>query len=641
MSLVHADPIALTASAPLGAKACLGSAGAVQEGYRPRLENGKYGTCVVTGCDDSHDLVQSKCRPLQKAYFDVPSKVIVMAPGEIKTIQIKTLKPVSSGSIGISSGGSADITVDGSASFENESSKSITITAGNLTEEDFLNINMVNATGKIAIKGNQSLTVKVIPQGLPKLTSIALDKASPTTADSNVTLNLSFSKSFSQNASTKLNFQVSGQKSLIQGSPKTVTVVVSKGQKTASISLPLSGETSNSPVRLTLNAQAQGRLDLNGQNPYQEFSVAPAGSNSPQGAIPALSGVDVLVRYSRVDFAPSLNVKFLSKTNSDQSVSFSRTLAQGLFLPSPVPSVQAGNFIYTLGMVLDSQFQANLAMFRYPVSASGDIQPDVLILESAIAQPPIVGLFEDNQKIYAAVQDGSVLPALFIVDEASFSSQKIVLDENGGTAYSLSVKNGQAYVGGVASSTSSYTMPDQSTLDIYPGVYWQVDLATAQVTRVMPTNGDGNPAFEAILGLGVGSQGQMLLSGYGIRLLDQGNGNFYPYEGRVAFNGMQEITYPSDAGYNTLQAGLDVIAGDDIYAPGNDGRVFKNGSVLYEGLGNQFSSMSVIGDDLYIIKTDSQGMLQIVKNGQNEGTSILYSDNGWSVNNLALRAKAP
>lgn len=196
-----------------------------------------YGPCVATLCDDSHDLAQGKCRPLQKAFFNVPSKTIVMKPGETKALEVKTLKPVSQGLLLVSAtDSSVSVENNGAVSFENQAAKTIQVTAGDVAEETAVNLSLENVSGKIDVRPGSILTVKIIPQGLPKLTAMALDKASPSTSDQSVNLNLSFSKSFSQSASTKLNLKVSGDKSVLADATlKTITAVVGKGQKSARV----------------------------------------------------------------------------------------------------------------------------------------------------------------------------------------------------------------------------------------------------------------------------------------------------------------------------------------------------------------------------------------------------------------------
>lgn len=279
--LAHADPISLTSPLPDGvlqARTCMGQAGAVLEGYRPRLENGQYGPCVITKCGDAYDLVQGKCRPVQKAFFNVPSKTIVLKPGETKVISIQTKKPVSEGSLSLQTD-SNDLTLSSNTvNFSNESEKFITLTAAPVQEESLVHLNLQKGSGKIDVQVGQQLIVKIEPDGLPKLKSFSLSKETPSTDDQSVNLTLSFSKPFSQVADTKLTFDISGNKALLaQANVRKITLVVAKGASGAVLSVPLSQTASQQKVRFTLNSQALSKMDLNGQEAYKEFLIEASG----------------------------------------------------------------------------------------------------------------------------------------------------------------------------------------------------------------------------------------------------------------------------------------------------------------------------------------------------------------------------
>lgn len=617
----HASPITLTDPLPDGvtqAKACIGQAGAVQEGFRPLLQNGQYGPCVPTACGDGYDLSNGKCRPLQKAYFDVPSKVILMAPGESKTIDIKTNKPVSSGSIGISSGGSPDITVDGLVTFENESSKTITVTAGDLQEEDFLNINMVNATGKIAIKGNQSLTVKVIPQGLPKLTSIALDKASPTTADQNVTLTLNFSKSFSQSASTKLNFKVSGDKQALgQSAQKTVSVVVAKGQKTASVQIPLSGQPSNGPVTLNLNEQSRARINLTRQGDLPlSFSVAPAANNS-----------SVYLGYSRsVNFVPT---PFINKDSIDQGFWAQLTQATGASSAYFYKLFSTGSDVYTAvtltGQTGDAfRILKNGSDFQtFPshwLGGSTAAMPDTLVVTSG----PNPSTYMYNYYYKNVIKNGSLL-----------------LDGDGIPVSIPAIDGRQTIMGTVADTTKAYafgTGMDFNTYVDYPYV-WDMDTGS---TTVLST-----PGYElgGAVECGSFSDGTIVYGGY---VNTAGWSDYLP---AIWINGNLHIV-GSEFGFiqKVYKANGVVYAAGYSYRYQPDGSIEWHHSVLWVGdaapvdikYNNDWVTVRdlvVKGQDVYMAitpgynqSTDSE--IAILKNG-----TPVFSDTGSGMHFVGLGLK--
>lgn len=260
-----ASPITLTNPLPDGvtqARACMGQAGAVQEGYRPLISGHSYGACIATACGDGYDLSQDKCRPVQKAFFQEP-KILILNAGDSYTLKIKTNKNVSQGELAVTSdNGDLSLENGGIVSFANQNFNTLQITAPNVTQETVFNLTLSPSSGKIAVASNNTLVVKVEPLGLPRVLWLQPDKNPYSTSDTAATVSINLSKPLSQTASTKLNLTVSGDKSLLQNpNLRRVSLVILKGQSSGSVSLGLSGQSSNASVTLTLTPESVAKLD--------------------------------------------------------------------------------------------------------------------------------------------------------------------------------------------------------------------------------------------------------------------------------------------------------------------------------------------------------------------------------------------
>lgn len=288
LSLANAAPIGLSPSAPAGAKACLGTAGAVQEGYRPLISGKTYGACIATLCGAAYDLNQGQCSPVQKASI-TNAKSLVMKSGDVLNLNLKTSKVVSSGTLQLSSDSQAlSLENNGVVTFSNQNQQSLQITAQSVDTETIVHLNLQKVSGKIDVASNQTITIKVQPIGKPKILSLTLDKANPTSSDPSVNITLTLSKALSQTASTKLTFDVSGQKSLVSaGSLGNLSITIPKGQTSGVLTVPLSGEASSNTARVGLSSLSLNALEANGQTTYKEFSVTQSVAN------PIVTGIEI------------------------------------------------------------------------------------------------------------------------------------------------------------------------------------------------------------------------------------------------------------------------------------------------------------------------------------------------------------